>query len=229
MLVTLCKEHPGSAQQEHILLYPQAAPGREFLESYIHHRYQQFYGAQLSVFAPFLFACWQGRYLRAVLGLQPAASGPLLIETYLQKPIEEITSTLTGTVVQRDQIIEIGNLAGNNGGSQLLFILLTELLYQAGYTWVSFTATAQVSSLLRRLGFSPVKLGNADPAKLGTAANKWGTYYEGKPAVLLGDIVDARRILQQNEFTSKVLATHQAMIDRAVSELKRGVERGVER
>lgn len=226
MLVTLSsKEVSSPVQPDQVLLYPRAVPGREFLEAYIRQRYHQFYGAELSVFAPFLYACWQGRYLRAVLGLQPAVSGSLLIESYLQESVETLASRLTGTAVQREQIIEIGNLAGNQGGSQLLFILLTELLYQAGYAWATFTATAQVSSLLQRLGFKPYHLGNADPDKLGTAANKWGTYYENSPAVLLGDVIGARRILQQNEFARRILLTHKAMIDQAVNELRQGAQR----
>ena len=73
----------------------------------------------------------------------------------LDSPIETLLSQKQEKEVSRAHIVETGNLAAARGSSPLLFLLLTEVLYRANFRWITFTATAQVNSLLQRLGMRP--------------------------------------------------------------------------
>jgi hypothetical protein len=122
-----------------------------------------------------------------------------------------------GVYVPREQVIETGNLAGSRGSSQLLFVVLTEVLYKAGFRWITFTATPLVISLLHRLGFAPQAVCEADVSRLGEHAKDWGTYYDNKPSVVIGNIEQAHQTLQSNELALKLLQDYRAQIDAIVS------------
>ncbi|MES3007457.1 MAG: thermostable hemolysin [Pseudomonadota bacterium] len=193
---------------------------REQLESYIHSRYAETYNANIEHFLPYLLATWGDDTVQGVLGLRPGACGRFFVENYLDAPIERIVSELQGSSVERSLIIETGNLAGSRGSSQLLFIALTEVLYQAGFRWVTFTATAQVSALLHRLGFAPQEICEADLQRLGTHGKDWGSYYDNKPCVVIGDVEQAWHTLRRNEFAQKVLQEHAAEVSQIVMRLR---------
>ena len=54
--------------------------------------------------------------------------------------------------------------------------------------------TEELRQLFLRIGVTPLALGRADPAVLGTDAGRWGRYYEHRPVVLAGQL---RQALQQ--------------------------------
>ncbi|MDP1931590.1 MAG: thermostable hemolysin [Gammaproteobacteria bacterium] len=193
---------------------------RHLLEGYIHTRYAATYQANISHFLPFLMATWSENQLQGVLGLRPGACGAFFVENYLDTPIENIVALRHGATVAREQIIETGNLAGSRGSSQLLFIALTEVLFRAGFRWVTFTATTQVNALLQRLGFAPHAICIADPERLGEQRKAWGTYYDNRPCVVIGDVQQAWQTLKHNEFAQKILADHNEAIAAIVEQLR---------
>ena len=205
---------------EQLGLHSPIAFHREQIEQFIHTRYAETYDADISHFLPLLLASWRDGEVAGVLGLRPGQSGRFFVENYLAQPMESVLSERLGESVSRASLIETGNLAGTRGSSQLLFIVLTEVLYRAGFRWVTFTATAQVSALLQRLGFAPQALCEADPRCLGEQAEAWGSYYANRPWVVAGDVVQAHQTLQRNEFAQKLLREHADEIDRIVAELK---------
>ena len=202
-----------------LCLHDDNAPQRSELEDFIHARYAAIYQANIGHFLPFLLATWQGPQLQGALGLRPGASGAFFVENYLDTSIENIVAQQQGEYVPRDQIIETGNLAGSRGSSQLLFIVLTEVLYRAGFRWITFTATPMVINLLHRLGFAPQAVCEADVSRLGEQAKDWGTYYDNKPSVVIGNIGQAHRTLQHNELALKLLQDYRDQIDTIVSAL----------
>jgi hypothetical protein len=208
------------AASEQLSLHSPLAFHRAQIEQFIHVRYAETYGADISHFLPLLMASWREGEVAGVLGLRPGQSGRFFVENYLEKPMEAVLSERLGETVPRASLIETGNLAGTRGSSQLLFIVLTEVLYRSGFRWVTFTATAQVSALLQRLGFAPQALCEADPRCLGEHAGAWGSYYANRPWVVAGDVVQAHQTLQRNEFAQKLLREHADEIDRIVAELK---------
>lgn len=196
-----------------ITLSTPGAATRARLQDFIHRRYAETYQADVSHFLPLLLSSASEQEVQAVLGLQPGASGRFFVEQYLSAPIEDIISkvrqqagtNLPPVIVDRRRVIETGNLASLKGGSQRLFIVLTELLYQAGFDWVCFTATPQVAALLQRLGFAPEILAKADPACLADGGRSWGSYYQNNPSVLVGDVQKARQTLIRNELATRLL------------------------
>jgi len=198
-------------------LHDRQAFHRHSLEHFIHSRYAQTYSADIAHFLPLLMASWHGSDVQGVLGLRPGQCGRFFVENYLRAPMETVVSERTGEAVSRATLIETGNLAGTRGSSQLLFIVLTDVLHRAGFRWVTFTATAQVSALLHRLGFAPQEICEADPVCLGEHALAWGSYYANRPWVVIGDVAQAYKTLQRNEFALKLLSEHADEIDAIVA------------
>jgi hypothetical protein len=216
MSATLCVSSSAMVQPL-LCLHDDNAPQRGELEEFIHARYLANYQANIGHFLPFLLATWQGPQLQGALGLRPGASGAFFVENYLDTSIESIVAQQLGVYVPREQVIETGNLAGSRGSSQLLFVVLTEVLYKAGFRWITFTATPLVISLLHRLGFAPQAVCEADVSRLGEHAKDWGTYYDNKPSVVIGNIEQAHQTLQSNELALKLLQEYRAQIDAIVS------------
>ena len=218
MSATLCASS-SSTVHPLLCLHDDNAPQRGELEDFIHARYTAIYQANIEHFLPFLLATWQGPLLQGALGLRPGASGAFFVENYLDINIEDVVAHQQGEFVPRAQIIETGNLAGSRGSSQLLFVLLTEVLYKAGFRWITFTATPMVINILHRLGFAPQVVCEADVSRLGEHAKDWGTYYDNKPSVVIGNIEQAYKTLQQNELALKLLHDYHGQIDAIVTTL----------
>jgi hypothetical protein len=185
------------------------------VESYIAGKFRQEYAAELSSFAPLLLSMHCKNELSAAVGIRPASSGPLFVEQYLDKPIEQCIQTADSTEIQRDQIVEIGNLvATRRGASQLLFIVLGSLMYEAGYRWLVFSATNKVERITRKFPFPVQVLCASDPARLQGDAGEWGSYYETSPKVIVGDIREAYEKAQNNRLLRMALAFYRPLLGR---------------
>jgi hypothetical protein len=164
-------------------------PARAVVESYIARRYSRCHGARIAAFMPHLLAATAGDRVAAALGLRPAQTIPLFLETYLDTPIETAVAAHLCQPVERTQVVEIGNLAASNRrAGQLLVALLIAGLRGAGFRWLVFTATRQVRERVAALGLPLHALAAADPARLGDARGAWGRYYDAEPWVMAGDL-----------------------------------------
>ena len=187
---------------------------RARLEQFIANKFNIAYGASIVEFFPLLLSRTDDRQLSSVVGLRPGTERPLFLEQYLDRPLEEAISRQSGVQVERARLMEIGNLASSyRSGNQLMFILLTAVLARAGYTWVVFTATSQVRSLLTRLEFHPVTLCEADESRLVNKQQVWGSYYQSQPMVQAGSVSQGMAVLESNEFSRKLLQTFDTEID----------------
>ena len=91
--------------------------------------------------------------------------------------------------MERAGIVEVGNLAASDTGSaRMSIIAITYLLAMGGLEWVAFTGNIGLVNSFHRLGLKPVTLCAADPARLGEERHSWGSYYESKPWVHVGNI-----------------------------------------
>jgi len=186
---------------------------RARLEQFISERFSNCYGAAIVEFFPLLLARSNGDAVSSVVGLRPGTDRPLFLEQYLQTSLEQAITGQVGTAVDRERIMEIGNLASSyKSGNQLMFVLLTAILAKAGYSWVVFTATVQVRSLLKRLDFHPVTLCEADESKLVNKHQAWGSYYQSQPLVQAGNVADGLKILESNSYTQMLLGKHESEI-----------------
>ena len=197
------RPHGGSQRWDWCPQLQLTRPGdaqREGVEQYIRERFAASHGARIEHFLPQLLSVGKSGQTCAAVGIASAGEGPLFAEQYLDAPIETLIAERTGSPVLRSSIAEIGNLVSTwRGGSLLLFVVLSELIDRYGFRYALFTATPEVERVLARLGYAPVALAKADPARLPDGGASWGRYYARQPRVLFGEappaIAAARRRL----------------------------------
>lgn len=162
---------------------------RQEAEDFVRSVFARHYGAQVSAFAPNLTLLEQNERVIAATGWRPAGEGKLFLERYLDLPIEAAMAQLANLPVQRERIVEVGNLAAEKPGSSIHVILtLAVHLDRLGYEWVVFTATRELVGIFSRLGLPLLALAPADPSRLGDEAAAWGSYYDTQPIVVAGRI-----------------------------------------
>jgi hypothetical protein len=125
----------------------------------------------------------------SVVGVRLANTEDLFLERYLDESIEPLISAAAERPVDRAGIVEVGNLAASDTGSaRMSIIAITYLLAMGGLEWVAFTGNVGLVNSFHRLGLKPVTLCAADPERLGDERQHWGSYYESKPWVHVGNI-----------------------------------------
>ncbi len=134
----------------------------------------------------------------SVAGYREASSGSLFVEQYLRQSVDYELSCRIGQTVNRDAIVEVGNLAeAGPGGGRDAIIALVSFLFGAGYKWGVVTAVPQVANGFRRLGLEYVDLGVADANQLSPEQRiAWGSYYDHKPMIRAADLRMAYRVLE---------------------------------
>ena len=189
-------------------LHEQHALSRSKVETYIAQHFEKIYGAQVGSFLPTLMTMRCRSGYSAAVGLRPAAQSELFLEQYLDTAVEDAIREKTGTNVNRDQVIEIGNLvATQKGSSHLMFILIAAALIKTDHKWMVFTATGQVAKILRRLNFNTVTLCEADQSRLAQNedTDQWGEYYNANPQVLAGDLTQVSDLIHGNRLIHYVV------------------------
>ena len=163
---------------------------RRAFEAYIQQRFRKAHGADIRHFMPELFGLNNASgELCAVAGVRLANTEELFLERYLDEPIDPLISAAANQTVDRTGIVEVGNLAASDTGSaRLSIIAITYLLAMGGLEWVAFTGNIGLVNSFHRLGLKPVTLCAADPARLGDDRHSWGSYYDSKPWVHVGNI-----------------------------------------
>jgi hypothetical protein len=184
--------HFGHAETPPMTLV-RALPGalsRPDFEAFIQQRFRRAHGADIRHFMPELFGLNNASgQLCAVAGVRLASSDQLFLERYLDEQIDQLIGFTAGRPVDRAGIVEVGNLAANDTGSaRLSIIAITYLLAMGGLEWVAFTGNIGLVNSFHRLGLKPITLCAADPARLGEDRHSWGSYYESKPWVHVGNI-----------------------------------------
>ncbi|MFW2422447.1 MAG: thermostable hemolysin [Porticoccaceae bacterium] len=186
---------------------------RSATEEYIKEGYQRCYQAKIGQPMPLLLSLTVTDTPRAALGLRPAGEEQLFLENYLDNPIESTIASAAAQPIMRDSIVEIGNLvATQRVGSQLLFIVMTAALAEAGFHWITFTATPQVVKLIVRLGFTPLDLGAANPDRLIDEGASWGSYFQTSPRIQAGLLKEAMAALQANHASAEQLSRYRETI-----------------
>jgi len=135
----------------------------------------------------------------SVVGYYEASLGALFVEQYLNQSIEFELSQKTGKLIDRNSIVEVGNLAEiGPGGARDIIIALISFLSGAGFQWGVVTAIPKLRNAFNRLGLECIDLGLADPNVLSVDERiSWGTYYEQQPTVQAADLFKSYRKLQR--------------------------------
>lgn len=179
-------------------VYDPDDPGRPELESFIREAFERRHGAHVHSFMPTLAALRdQGGRLCSVAGWRNAASEPLYLEAYLDRPVDAALGARHQATVRREEIVEVGNLAsGGCRAARQLVALLPQMLLERGHRWVVFTATSGVRRILESLDAPLIELAPATAAQVAARADHWGRYYATDPRVMAGYLPDGARLAE---------------------------------
>ncbi|MEH6625825.1 MAG: thermostable hemolysin [Motiliproteus sp.] len=182
---------------------------RSLVEAFVQQRFHEDYQADIHSFAEnMIVLANRHNQPNAVIGYQNAARGPLFLEQYLDNPIEVELQKLGCPGVQRQQILEVGNLASNNAGSTRRLILsLISYFYQQGYRWLVLTATPPVLNSFHKLGvgLELMPIAAASATRLHTQRDNWGSYYDNHPQVVAGQFGNGLELLNQNRVLASLI------------------------
>ena len=165
-------------------------PLRLEMERFVCATFARVHEADIQSFMPTLLGlCGQRRGVCGVVGFRLAASEPLYLEHYLDQPVEAAIAARCNLPVRRDEIAEVGNLAGSSCRAAIhLVATLPHYLASRKQRWIVFTATSAVRSMLQRFDAPVFELARADGACVSAAPDAWGRYYENDPRVMAGFI-----------------------------------------
>ncbi len=170
----------------------------EEVATFIHAHFAAVYGADIQRFLPVLMSLRadDGRLLGA-LGLRTAADGPLFLERYLDRPLEQALAAAIKAPVNRKELIEVGNLAvAAPGGGRWLITALTAYLHAAGQRWAVFTCGPRLRNAFFRLGIELTDLGRASIERLPEdEAVHWGDYYAQHPRLMAARVAQSHQVL----------------------------------
>lgn len=163
------------------------APERAELELFIRNVFLRAYGASIKHFLPQLMSLRDaGGRLLAVCGLRNADHGALFLETYLDAPVEHVIADRTRHGVERNDIVEIGNLAvAEPGIAPHLLASVSHYLHGTGTQWAVFTAIPVLRNSLTRLNMQLEVLADASLQRIAPEERpEWGSYYDKNPQVM---------------------------------------------
>lgn len=186
-------------------------PGRESIERFIASIFHVSYNAKILTFLPLLLGIKTDEQLVGALGLQAAERRELFVEQYLDQPIE----AAIGHQFARDEIVELGNLASAKPGQGvLLYLLAVAALHRSGMPGLVFAANRAVRTSIRRIGFTAHPIAPAQAACLGDKARDWGSYYNGDPWVMLGDLDQTMTVARAQRRTRALLDQYDSVVER---------------
>jgi hypothetical protein len=172
------------------------SPERPELEDFVGASFKRKHDATVTSYLPTLLSFRDpAGVLRGVVGLRGAGEHRLYLEQYLEQPIESAIAAATGRGVRREQVVEVGNLAGTNCRSAVRMVaLLPSHLLARDFQWIVFTATSAVRAILLGFGAPLIELARADGARVANAGDEWGRYYDADPRVFAGYLPDSLQI-----------------------------------
>lgn len=173
---------------------------RRRVEHFIEQVFADSYGAHISRHYPMLLSVHdETDNVLAALGFRYADRGPLFLEQYLNKPIEQVLAKNYVAPIERRSVVEIGNLASlGQGASIFMFTAINAYLMQQEKCINVVTATASLRRYFKALGFDLSDLGRAEQSHLTDGGASWGTYYDEDPRITAAPIDQVLSRLQRH-------------------------------
>lgn len=191
-------------------------------EQAVKNIFRKVYAADISEFAPALVCAQRNNKIDTVIGLRNAGQSELFLENYLNTSIEQTIYQKQGISIERNKLMELGNLVAiRSGSSRQLFIALAFALEAAEVEWACFTATTQVRQLLRKLGLEPIELCLASEQAV-VNGDSWGRYYADAPSVCFGNVYTAVRKLRQMPTVVAIYPMLESCINTLAKQIKKG-------
>lgn len=165
---------------------------RREMEHFVRTAFARAHGAEVQSFMPTLLGLrGQRRGICGVVGFRLASGERLYLENYLDLPIEGAIAAASGHAARRDEIAEVGNLAGSSCRAAIhLVTALPRFLLARNQRWIVFTATSTVRSMLEHFDAPVFELARAHGECVARTPDAWGRYYDSDPRVMAGFIPD---------------------------------------
>ena len=184
---------------------------RKEVEQFTHDIYALRYKADISQFLPHMVAMRhsESKQLVASAGFQTTHSDTdnktLFLEQYLDFPIEKAASAVGRRRFQRSDFVEVGNLAGAiTGAGHLITLTLAEYLTKQGYDWIAFTLTRNMVRAFESLKLQPISLVGASEERVSDDRTTWGSYFNTRPEVMIGDMQSAYQKMKRMGLYSSI-------------------------
>ena len=201
-------------------LFTKMTPGRLAVERYIARVFSRVHGATINEFMPRIITLTENGRTKAALGVRHADEGRLFLESYLDTPLLGALANHGFPHLARADVVEIGNLAVTRAGnSQLLLIVLTQMLFEARRNVAIFTATDKVARLLAKLGLELMPICKAEQHCVHNGSDQWGRYYNNAPHVIAVDVAQAAHHLRAQQLIEKWLCRYNNDIERLAAYL----------
>jgi hypothetical protein len=169
------------------------SPMRSSLEARVRSGFGQHFNACIEGFMPDLAVYEHATGASGVIGIRSAGDEPLFLESYLDLPVETVIQLTSGDCADRGEIVEVGQFVVDDRDIVADFFRdLVPFLQSQGFKWVCFTGTNRIRALLARIGFAGFPVTLATESRLFDAKNRWGSYYEHEPVVIVGNLSDPR-------------------------------------
>ena len=166
---------------------------RHSLEARVRSGFGHHFNACIEGFMPDLAVYEHATRASGVIGIRNAADEPLFLESYLDHPVETVVHLISGEVVERGAVVEVGQFVVDDRDIVPDFFRdLVPFLVSQGFGWVCFTGTNRIRALLGRIGFAGFPVTLAARERLGESKDHWGSYYEHEPIVIIGKLSDPR-------------------------------------
>lgn len=195
-----------------LILYLPASLNRIHVEKFIYNQFKTKHGAEIRYYMPYLLSMENsGGEVISAAGFRPACKENLFLEQYLDEPVETLLSGYFEKNINRNLVIEVGNLASDcPGSSRLMIMAMTCLFEQQGFEWVVMTGTNELVNIFRNLDLQPVPLTPAEANRLNEEQHSWGSYYTHNPQVMTGNIKTGHKELSKTanylQFISSIRA-----------------------
>ncbi|MCW6512816.1 thermostable hemolysin [Lichenifustis flavocetrariae] len=167
---------------------------RSGVEDFIKTVYLSQYGAVIEAPTTRLISLLNcGRGVMCAASLRSDEDG-FFSERYLDVPIDQVLSAISGRLVARHEIFEVSTLSSCAPRSTARFIReIVAYGETRGFAWSFFTLTRRLYGMLERLGFALTFLAKADGSRIADA-HRWGDYYATDPGVyaIASDSLSAR-------------------------------------
>lgn len=166
---------------------------RSSLEARVRSGFGHHFNACIEGFMPDLAVYDHVTGASGVIGIRSAADEKLFLESYLDHPVETVVHLVSGDVVERRAVVEVGQFVVDDRDIVADFFRdLVPFLLSQGFGWVCFTGTNRVRALLARIGFAGFPVTLAARERLGESVDQWGSYYDHEPVVIIGKLADPR-------------------------------------
>ncbi len=173
---------------------------RAEIKGFICRQFAFHFGAEASIEPPILIGAWNAqRQLVGALGLRTHLHG-FFSQKYLSQPLAQVMHDVLVRDIAATEVVEVVHLAvASPAIITPLLEALADHLSDAGFRFLVCTATRCLQRFFRKRGWSITTLAKAEPNALGAEAAAWGAYYAQEPAVIVGDIAEARRLAHTRE------------------------------